>query len=72
MFDHPSNLRHPNCWWVGPDPVCAYLGTAFVCKEPYTIKKGETLRLRYRFWINAGSEDAQSLEKEWGSFRAGN
>jgi hypothetical protein len=72
MIDHPDNPRHPTCWWVGTDPACAYLGTAFVCKEPFTIKKGETLRLRYRFWIHTGSKDVRSLEREWGSFKTGN
>ena len=72
MFDHPRNPRHPSFWWVGTDPRCAYLGTAFVCKEPYTIKKGETLRLRYRVWVHAGFADGRLLQREWDSFKAGN
>jgi hypothetical protein len=70
LFDHPGNPRFPTYWWVCADSVTAYMGTAFVCKEPYTIKKGETLTLRYRTWVHDGRGDAHALQREWQSFAA--
>ncbi|NQT86030.1 PmoA family protein [bacterium] len=55
VFDHPSNLRHPQ-----PNrlhPTVPYVGYILPQKAPHTIKAGEALKLRYRFLVYDGDPD---------------
>lgn len=72
VFDHPDNLRHPT-WWhardyglVGANPF----GVHDFEKKPagtgdFELKKGKTLRMRYRVQLHAGAPDAEALEAQW-------
>jgi hypothetical protein len=72
MFDHPQNLRHPT-WWHARDyglfaanPFGIHY---FENKEEhagdYTVKKGESLRFRYRLLLHRGGPDAKQLDQAW-------
>ncbi len=63
MFDHPGNLRHPTTWHardyglVTANPFGTYFFTGE--KGPrqagkHTLKAGESLQFRYRFYIHNG------------------
>lgn len=43
-FDHPENPRYPSVWHVRQD---GWMGAAFCLEEPFQIKRGTPLRLRY-------------------------
>lgn len=71
VFDHPTNLRHPT-WWHARDyglVAANPFGIHDFEKKPkgtgdYTLKQGETLKLRYRFVFFAGTaEEAKVAEK---------
>jgi len=66
VFDHPSNLRHPNRWAVYHD--LGYLGTAMIHDKPYTIPAGKTLSLKYRIVILPGGADKPKLDAIWKAF----
>jgi hypothetical protein len=56
-FDHASNPRHPISWHVRDD---GWMSPAFCLKEMYTLKKADSLRLRYGFHIHANDVDAKA------------
>ncbi|UCC97981.1 MAG: PmoA family protein, partial [Phycisphaerales bacterium] len=71
IFDHPNNLRHPELAFVIMDPKVpfGYFGPALLFNKPYTLPAGKSLMLRYRVLVHPGRLDANSLEREWQSFR---
>lgn len=75
MFDHPENLRHPTWWHARDYGLCAANPFGihhFEQKEEhtgdYTVKKGESLRFRYRLLLHRGEGDAKHLEEAWKSW----
>ena len=61
IFDHPSNLRHPTWWHARKYGLFAAnpFGIHDFERKPagsgdHTLKAGETLTFRYRFYIHAG------------------
>ena len=58
-FDHPTNPKHPTSWHVRDD---GWMSAAFCLREGYTLKKNESLRLRYGFHVHSGSVKAGSPE----------
>ncbi|HUT34402.1 MAG TPA: PmoA family protein [Planctomycetota bacterium] len=60
-IEHPSNPRYPN--GVRVHPSMAFFSTTLVQPEPYTIKKGEPLVLRYRLVIHDGKPDKALAER---------
>jgi hypothetical protein len=66
-FDHPDNSRHPTSWHVRDD---GWFSAAFCLREGYSLKKGQSLRLRYAFHVHAGEVDGQKAAarlKDFGS-----
>ncbi len=72
VFNHPENLRHPT-WWhardyglvsANPFGIQQFEKTA----EPegnYTIPAGESLRLRYRFFIHRDTPEQAGVAKAY-------
>lgn len=63
IFDHPENLRSPSPWYVAKG--LAYFSPAILFHEPYTLKKGKSLLLKYRILIHAQKLDREFLNKQW-------
>jgi Methane oxygenase PmoA len=76
ILAHPTSFRPKQRWHVRtyglfaanpfgqkefPHPEAAEQGSV-------TVKKGESLMLRYRVWIHKGSVDASALEREFATF----
>ena len=71
-FDHPDNLRHPTTWHardyglIAANPFGLH---DFEKKDKgagdYTIKKGESLTLKYRWLFHTGDTAAAKIEDRW-------
>lgn len=65
ILDHPSNSDHPAIWRVdsqfGVGPARSRAGD-------WSMKKGETARLCYRFLVYTGPTSAEKVESEWKRF----
>jgi len=80
MFDHPSNLRYPTHWHARTYGLITAnrFGTgAFEAKQgakkgdgDYTIKKGETLKLRHRIFIHHGDPKSAQVAKHYADYIA--
>jgi hypothetical protein len=68
ILDHPDNPRHPTPWYVIITKDMRYFSPAFIYYEPYTIKAGESLKLRYRIIIHPGRTDVEAIERQWAEF----
>lgn len=62
IFDHPDNPRHPTPWLTFNRMNCQKLMPAFLRDEPLTLRRGDTLDLRYRAVSFLGNPDHSSLE----------
>jgi hypothetical protein len=69
IFDHPSNLRHPSCWY--PNMQMPFFSPALLFQWPVTIGPGFTLTLRYRVLVHSAPLDRAALDAEWKRFAAG-
>lgn len=74
IFDHPKNLRHPAPWYVSMDTKTpfGYFSPAILFNEPYTLKAGKSLDLKYRIVIHPGEISGSTIEREWEEFVASN
>lgn len=63
VISHPRNPRSPTPWYAIRTTM-SYLNPAFLAEEPYTIKAGDTLRLRYRIVVHAAGWNSERLQKE--------
>jgi hypothetical protein len=68
ILDHPNNLRHPSPWYVIITKDMRYFSPALLYYEPYTLKAGAVLTLKYRIIMHLGRTDAAALEKQWAEF----
>lgn len=70
FFDHPQNRRHPSPWYVSVDAKVpfGYFSPAVLFNEPYTLRAGKSLTLKYRVLIHPGQMRRDSLETEARSF----
>ena len=76
MFDHPKNFRHPT-WWHARDyglVAANPFGAHDFEEEPegtgdYVLKRGESLRLRYRIWIHSGAMTPEDIAKQLEVYR---
>ncbi|MCH7226997.1 PmoA family protein [Haloferula sp. A504] len=75
LMDHPSNLRHPT-WWhardygllaANPFGPRSYKDKEFK-GDAFTLKKGESLKQRYRLVLVQADLAAAPLDKYWQSF----
>ncbi|WP_193215083.1 PmoA family protein [Luteolibacter marinus] len=76
MFDHPTNLRNPT-WWhardygllaANPFGIHDFEGKKDKHLGDYTLKKGETLTLRYEVVLHHGSLESAKLPGLWTEF----
>lgn len=80
IFDHPSNLRYPTTWHARSYGLLAAnrFGTGFFeaykgAKKgdgDYTIKAGETLTLRHRFYIHHGNPETAGVAERYAEYIA--
>ena len=61
VIENPANVRYPNR--VRVHPTMCFFSTTLVQTEPYTIKKGEPLELRYRIVLHDGKPDKALAER---------
>lgn len=76
-FDSPSNLRFPTTWHARDYGLIAAnpFGLHDFEKAPkgagdYTIKKGESLTLRYRWLIHSGDTKTAKIAERWQAWAA--
>lgn len=77
-FDSPSNLRFPTTWHARDYGLIAAnpFGLHDFEKAPkgagdYTIKKGESLTLRYRWLIHSGDTKTANIAERWKTWAEG-
>ena len=68
LFDHPSNPRHPSCWYVLQDPGFGFINPAFLLNEAFSLPARATLRLRYRVLVHDDWGKPEDLEAEFERF----
>jgi len=64
MMDHPSNPRHPVTWFTSGN----LLGAGLLMEDDLDIEKGDSLDLRYAFFVldePATSEETEALYAEF-------
>jgi len=66
IFDHPTNFNHPSKWYTSNALV--FYSPAFIFDSKRTLKKKETLTLRYRVKIYSSAPEKKDLEAEWDQF----
>ncbi len=76
ILDHNKNLRHPT-WWhardyglltANPFGARAYRDKEFKGSGNYTIKKGESLTLKYGLFLHQGDLASAKLDDAWSAF----
>jgi len=64
MFDHPLNPRHPTGWFAMNDGF-GYITASLVAHEPYPLKAGEAVRLRYGLFVFDGQPSAEVIAAQF-------
>jgi len=64
IFDHPGNPNHPTAWYVYRDGF-RFLNPSPLLNGPLTLKKGESMRLRYRVLVHEGRPDVKLLDADY-------
>lgn len=67
LMDHPANPRHPTYFHVRDD---GWMGASFCYAEPFALRPGETLRLRYGLYAHKGGLSVETIEARWKAFAA--
>ncbi len=78
IFDHPSNIRYPVHWHARTYGLITAnrFGTGFFDAKSgakkgdgdYTIKKGETLKLRHRLYFHNGDPEAAKVADKYADY----
>ncbi len=78
MFDHPDNLRYPTHWHArtyGLSTANRFgkghferSSGAKMGDGDYTIKAGETLKLKHRLYFHLGDAKAAKVEERWAEY----
>ena len=78
ILDHKSNLRHPT-WWharnyglltANPFGIRAFRDKSVKGSGDFELKKGETLKQRYRLVLHEGDLGSAKVEESWKDFTA--
>jgi putative heme-binding domain-containing protein len=64
IFDHPENPRAPTPWYVYGGHF-RFLNPSPLYNGAISLKKGETLRLRYRVLVHKGLPEVELLKAEY-------
>jgi len=70
ILDHPDNPRYPTTWWVRNAPNYGIIQPGLCYYEPYEIRAGDMLELKYRVVLHKGKvnpEFIQNISKDYGS-----
>ena len=70
IFDAPGNPRHPTPFFV-MNRRFGYLSAAPTFREPFHLKRGETLRLRYALVALPGEPEKAELDELYRRWRTG-
>jgi hypothetical protein len=65
LFDHPLNPSHPSHFHVRDD---GWMGACLSYEAPRKIAVGESLKLRYGFWIHSGVPQQAAIEEQFAAF----
>jgi hypothetical protein len=65
FFDHPQNPNHPSHFHVRND---GWMGASLTFDAPITVETNKPLQLRYGFYVHAGLQTTNALEKHWADF----
>jgi len=66
ILDHPRNSRHPSPWYIAKG--MPYFSPALLYNKPLTLKKDQTLKLKYRIVVHPGLGDKKMLDDEFKTF----
>lgn len=77
IYDHPQNLRHPTTWHVRDYGLFAVNPFGLHDFSPgvpdgtgdYTVKKGDSLKFRYRVWLHKGRTEEAGVSERFDSYR---
>ena len=69
LFDHPANLRHPAGMFTMFKPFSYLSATPNVWKNPYELRAGEVLDLRYGVACWDGEPDRNRVEELYGRWK---
>jgi hypothetical protein len=65
FLDHPSNPNHPSYFHVRND---GWMGSSISFDGPLVIETNKPLQLRYGFYVHAGLQETNTLERKWLEF----
>jgi type 1 glutamine amidotransferase len=67
MMQHPKYTTNSTSWYAIKDPKIPffYYSPAALFDSKIILKKGETLRLKYRVWVLPGTEAKQQLQEKF-------
>ena len=65
LFDHPDNLRYPARMFTMSQPFAYLSATLNLWKEPFVLKTGQPLELRYGIAVWDGQADVQQIEQTY-------
>ena len=68
VFGHPSNLRHPQPWYLSDKPSLLYFNPALLFDEPLELAAGGTMTLRYRVHVHSKPVTTEQIEAAWKAF----
>jgi hypothetical protein len=79
IFDHPANLRHPTRWHArdyglfAANPFCEHEMDKAQPKGAgdHTIPAGQSLTLRYRFYLHEGDAEEANVAARFAEYAAG-
>ncbi len=66
LYDHPSNPRYPNSWFIVPG--MPYFSPAFVFDRSMKLESGDHLKLFYRVKVQSHTPDTDEIESEFRAF----
>lgn len=67
ILDHPQNPHHPTVWHCRND---GWAGASFCGEEPYTLKPGEKLNLRYRIQLHVGDARHANVAQQYAAWQS--
>ncbi|WP_276353298.1 PmoA family protein [Cohnella caldifontis] len=65
LMDHPENPRFPTSFLTYDYKDLQFLSAAFLFHEPYSLRSGESLSLRYALYVHDNKADAVTIERLW-------
>jgi hypothetical protein len=68
IMDHPANPRHPSPMLTYDYKDMQFLQAAFLLREPYLLRAGEELKLRYACFVHDGKGNQECLGRLWTEF----